>query len=67
MYNFLFYVRTEQYNVDPDSITVSGLSSGGAMAMQFHIAFSSYVKGSGVLAGSNKTVFVYFCTLLYCH
>ncbi len=52
-------VITEQYNVDPDGITVSGISSGGAMAMQYHIAFSSYVKGAGILAGgNNKTVFL---------
>ncbi|XP_021948980.1 uncharacterized protein LOC110846509 [Folsomia candida] len=44
-------VKLGMYNVDPDSITVSGLSSGGAMAMQYHVAFSSEVKGSGVIAG----------------
>lgn len=55
------------YNVDPDSITVSGLSSGGAMAMQYHVAFSSEVKGSGVIAGSRlkygHLAFVYTVSL----
>jgi poly(3-hydroxybutyrate) depolymerase len=33
-------------------ITVSGLSSGGAMAMQMHVAFSGRVIGAGILAGT---------------
>jgi len=41
----------ESYNVDTSSITVSGLSSGGAMAMQFHVAFSDIIVGSGIFAG----------------
>ncbi len=32
-------------------VTVSGISSGGFMAVQFHVAHSSTVKGAGVLAG----------------
>lgn len=39
------------YNIDPDQITVSGVSSGGAMAMQFHFAHSSEIIGAGVFAG----------------
>src|SRR5262245_2155061 len=35
---------------DP-AVTVSGISSGGYMAVQFHVAHSSTVKGAGVLAG----------------
>jgi hypothetical protein len=38
-------------NVDPDAISVSGLSSGGFMAAQFQVAFSRTVMGAGVLAG----------------
>jgi hypothetical protein len=38
-------------NIDRSAITVSGLSSGGFMAHQFHIAFSKLVTGAGVLAG----------------
>jgi poly(3-hydroxybutyrate) depolymerase len=35
---------------DPLNVTVSGVSSGGYMAVQFHVAHSSVVKGAGVLA-----------------
>ena len=37
--------------MDRTAVTVSGLSSGGFFAHQFHVAFSSLVKGAGVLAG----------------
>jgi len=39
-----------QLNVDPDRVSVSGLSSGGWMANQFHVAFSSKIMGAGILA-----------------
>lgn len=40
------------YNVDPDSVSVSGISSGGAMAVQLGVAYSSIFKtGFGVFAG----------------
>jgi len=32
-------------------ITVSGISSGGAMAAQLHLAYSSVVSASGIVAG----------------
>jgi hypothetical protein len=35
--------KLETFNVDPASITVSGLSSGAAFATQFHVAFSKKV------------------------
>ncbi len=38
-------------NLDQSAITVSGLSSGGFMAHQFHIAFSKLVTGAGIIAG----------------
>ena len=38
-------------NVDLNQVTVSGLSSGGYMATQFHLAHSDWVKGAGILAG----------------
>jgi hypothetical protein len=38
-------------NLDRGAITVSGLSSGGFFAHQFHVAFSSLVKGAGIIAG----------------
>ncbi|MDV7341038.1 polyhydroxybutyrate depolymerase [Terasakiella sp. A23] len=39
------------YNVDLAETSVSGLSSGGFMADQFHVAFSSTLKGAGIFAG----------------
>jgi poly(3-hydroxybutyrate) depolymerase len=33
------------------SVTVSGLSSGGFFAHQFHVAYSGLVKGAGIAAG----------------
>ncbi|KAL4951554.1 Alpha/Beta hydrolase protein [Aspergillus filifer] len=42
----------ETYNVDPDTISVSGFSSGGFMAAQLGIAYSGLFKaGFGVFAG----------------
>ena len=35
----------------PGNLTVSGLSSGAFMAVQFHVAHSAQVRGAGVLAG----------------
>ncbi|HEU0200532.1 MAG TPA: PHA-depolymerase-like protein [Burkholderiaceae bacterium] len=43
-------------NVDLGQTSVSGLSSGGYMAVQFHVAHSAIVKGAGVIAGGP-----YFC------
>jgi poly(3-hydroxybutyrate) depolymerase len=36
--------------IDPSSVTVSGISAGGHMAVQFHVAHSALVQGAGVLA-----------------
>ena len=36
--------------IDPTSVTVSGISAGGAMAVQFHMAHSALVHGIGALA-----------------
>jgi hypothetical protein len=41
----------QNYNIDIDQTSVSGLSSGGFMAVQFSVAYSSMVKGAGVIAG----------------
>ncbi len=38
------------YHVDLSQTSVSGLSSGGFMATQFHVAFSSTLVGVGVIA-----------------
>lgn len=39
------------YGADAAEVTVSGVSSGGFMAVQFHVAHSGRVKGVGVVAG----------------
>jgi hypothetical protein len=39
------------YNADLSQTSVSGLSSGAYMAVQFHVAYSSMVRGAGVIAG----------------
>jgi hypothetical protein len=37
--------------LDRNAVTVSGLSSGGFFAHQFHIAYSKLVNGAGIIAG----------------
>ena len=45
-------VPLPSYNVDVAQTSVSGLSSGGFMAVQLHVAFSSTFKaGAGIVAG----------------
>jgi poly(3-hydroxybutyrate) depolymerase len=39
------------YDVDPTQTSVSGLSSGAFMAVQFHVAFSASVRGAAIFAG----------------
>ena len=38
-------------NVDASQISVSGISSGGFMAHQFHVAHSDHIMGAGIVAG----------------
>ncbi len=42
--------QANDLNLQLDSVTVSGLSSGGYMANQFHIAYSDWVKGAAIMA-----------------
>ncbi|HEY0844059.1 MAG TPA: PHB depolymerase family esterase [Noviherbaspirillum sp.] len=44
-------VALQNFNVDIAQTSVSGLSSGGFMAVQFGVAYSSIVTGVGVVAG----------------
>ena len=37
--------------LDPERISLSGLSAGAFMAQQFHVAHSSHVIGVGLIAG----------------
>lgn len=39
------------FNADPASVTVSGVSSGGAMAVQMHVAYSGTFRHAAVFAG----------------
>lgn len=45
-----------KYSVDMDEITVSGISAGGFMAVQLHVAYSTLFRGAGSIAGG-----AYFC------
>ena len=56
IYQFCF---TERYNVDKTQISVSGISSGGAMATQIHVIYSSDIMGAGMIAGGNVDSFNY--------
>ena len=38
-------------DIDPERVTVSGISSGGHMATQLHIAYSDLFSGVAVLSG----------------
>src|SRR2546423_2837382 len=42
----------QRYNVQPDSVSVSGISSGADFAHQLHVAYSSKIHGVGLLAAS---------------
>jgi uncharacterized protein (TIGR03382 family) len=39
------------YNVDPSTVTVSGISSGAFMAVQLQVAYSSRFTGAAIIAG----------------
>ena len=41
---------------DKVEVTVSGISSGGYMAVQFQVAYSQMVRGAGILAGGPISV-----------
>ena len=44
--------------VDPNSVSISGFSSGAYFAVQYQFAFSSSLVGAAVFAGGP-----YFCTM----
>ncbi|KAL4233458.1 hypothetical protein ACF0H5_008139 [Mactra antiquata] len=53
--SFLFFSsgdRLNEYNVDKSQVSVSGISSGGAMATQMHVIFSKLFMGVGIIAGT---------------
>ena len=49
--NARYAPKLSSYNIDTSQITVSGLSSGGFFAVQFHVAYSKIIRGVGVIAG----------------
>ena len=53
----LIQAKAPGLKADLSSLTTSGFSSGGVMTTQFHVAFSSKVKGAGVIGGGP-----YHCT-----
>jgi poly(3-hydroxybutyrate) depolymerase len=48
--------RLPELPLDPAAVTVSGISAGGYMAVQFHVAHSALVRGAGIVAAGP-----YFC------
>lgn len=60
-FNFQFISNLEHYNVDPSSITVSGISSGAAMATQFHFSHSNLIVGAGIVAGGFLHLYFDLC------
>jgi len=42
--------RLPHVEIEPGTVTVSGVSAGGYMAVQFHVAYSGLVNGAGVIA-----------------
>src|SRR5258708_6865570 len=44
-------IKLPALNVDINQTSVSGLSAGGFMAVQFDVAYSSILKGAGIVAG----------------
>ena len=47
-----------RYEVDRSAISVSGMSSGAAMATQMHVAYSSVFMGVGIVAGGEHQWYV---------
>ena len=48
---FLMTMSVVTARTPRSDVTVSGISSGGAMATQLHLAFSKDISGCGILAG----------------
>jgi len=46
-----------QWNVDPNSVSVTGFSSGAYFAVQFQVAHSASIMGAAIFAGGP-----YYCT-----
>lgn len=44
-------IQLKKYNVSVNTITTSGVSAGGYMAVQLHVSHSKTIKGAAVFAG----------------
>ncbi|XP_035672280.1 uncharacterized protein LOC118413177 [Branchiostoma floridae] len=44
-------MSSESRRANPDQVSISGFSSGGSFAVQYHVAHSQSIMGAGVLAG----------------
>lgn len=51
-------VKLGRYEIDKSKITVSGISSGAAMAAQLQVAYSKLFSGAGLVAG-RKYIIIY--------
>jgi len=51
-------MKLTSYNIEEGSVTTSGLSSGGFMAVQMHVAFSSLIHGNSAFAAGP-----YYCAM----
>lgn len=47
--------RLGKYKIDVSQISMSGLSSGAEMTVQFQVAYSSLLRGVGIIAGAPDT------------
>ena len=52
----LFCETVGRYKVDRGMISVSGVSAGGSMATQVHVAYSSVFSGVGIIAGRKHSL-----------
>jgi len=53
-------------SIDTESVTVGGISTGGAFASQFVVAYSSFIKGAGIFAAATNYCFYFYNASLTC-
>ena len=50
-FHIFFSTPKDEFQADKSRVTTSGVSSGGSVASQFHIAYSSKISGVGIIGG----------------
>lgn len=57
---FILFVMVNgfQIYVDPQKISVSGISSGAYIAVQLHVAYSKNIMGVGAIAGGQLIIII---------